>query len=171
MSFKQFCYYANLFWLCRVNDTAKLKREDWDHMVITPIQFHGHVIRKLSDWCSVVPDISIDAELPSLEVQLGPGDYSAIFSLMNSLGDGRPTAPPPDKGVDKGESDGGGEKGEKESKELESKEPEVPTNTKDATSSEVVKLLMKFRMKEVMVVIIFSSLLYLPSYLGCAPSK
>ena len=71
--------------------------EELGQMVIQPIRFHGHVIRKLSDWCSVVPDISIDAELPSLEVQLGPGDYSAILSLVNSLGDGRSTTPPSDK--------------------------------------------------------------------------
>ena len=128
---------------CRVNDTAKLKREDWDHMVITPIQFHGHVIRKLSGWCSVVPDFTIDAELPSLEVQLGPGDYSAIFSLISSLGDGKPTTPPSDKGEDKGEGDGGGEKEEEDLKER------TPHDTRDAASSSYVKLVMKFKMKEV----------------------
>ena len=57
-------------------DVKGFKIEELGQIVIQPIRFHGHVIRKLSDWCSVVPDISIDAELPSLEVQLGPGDYS-----------------------------------------------------------------------------------------------
>ena len=115
-------------------------------MIITPIQFHGHVIRKLSDWCSVVPDFSIDAELPSLDVQLGPGDYSAILSLMNSLSDGRPTTP-----ADLGEG-GDHAKEEKEEKGVESKASGVPTHTKDDTSSSYVKLLMKFRMKEVIFV-------------------
>ena len=110
-------------------------------MVIKPVQFHGHVIRKLSDWCSVVPDFIVDAELPSLEVQLGPGDYSAILSLMNSLSDGRSTTPPSDKR----ERENGGKDAEKD--ESESKEPEVSPNTK--YSSDGQKLLMKFRMKEV----------------------
>ena len=118
-----------------------LKTEDFSHSIIMPVQFHGHVIRKLSDWCSVVPDISIDAELPSLEVQLGPGDYSAILSFMNTLGDGRPTTPPSDKGEDDGE-----EKGEDL---LESKQMAIPLGSEDAASSDCVKLLMKFQMKEV----------------------
>ena len=118
------------------------KIEELGQMVIQPIRFHGHVIRKLSDWCSVVPDISIDAELPSLEVQLGPGDYSAILSLMNSLGDGRSTTPPSDKG--------GGEDGGKEGEEgSESKELVVTSVTKDSTSSGDQKLFIKFRMTEV----------------------
>ena len=71
-----------------------LKIEDLNQTIIQPVQFHGHVIRKLSDWCSVVPDISIDAELPSLEVQLRPGDYSAILSLVDSRWDGRSTTLP-----------------------------------------------------------------------------
>ena len=136
------------FALHRIEDTTRLKPEDLGHMIITPVQFHGHVIRKLSGWCSVVPDFTIDAELPSLEVQLGPGDYSAILSLMNSLSDGKPTTPPPDKGVDKGEGDGGGEKEEKEEEGSESKDTEAP-DASDAASSSYVKLLMKFSMKEV----------------------
>ena len=131
----------DIFWLCRVDDTTKLKREDWDHMIITPVQFHGHVIRKLSDWCSVVPDISIDAELPSLDVQLGPGDYSAILSLVNSLSDGQPTAPPANKG--KGGDDV--EEGEKAHDEG-NKDNEAFS---DAASNNYMKLLMRFKMKEV----------------------
>ena len=132
----------------RVKDVTKLKDEvDTDHAIIMPIKFHGHVIRKLSDWCSVVPDISIDAELPSLEVQLGPGDYSAMLSLMNSLGDGRPTTPPSNKG----EGDGGGEKEEKEEEGSKSKELELSLGTKGVAPStgSCVKLLMKFQMKKV----------------------
>ena len=132
------------FWLNRAKD---LKIEELNHMIIAPIQFHGHVIRKLSDWCSVVPDISIDAELPSLEVQLGPGDYSAILSLMNSLGDGKPTTPPSDKGED----DNVGDKGVKKEL-LESKERVITLDHKDATFSSV-KLLINFQMKKVRVLI------------------
>ena len=131
----------SLIILCRLKDTATLKTQDGSCMIIKPIEFHGHVIRKLSDWCSVVPDISIDAELPSLEVQLGPGDYSAILSLMNSLGDGKPTTPPSDKG-----EDDGGEKGEAE-KLLESKE--LPSDTKGARSNSYVKLSTHLKVKEV----------------------
>ena len=109
-------------------------------MIITPIQFHGHVIRKLSDWCNVVPYFSIDAELPSLDVQLGPGDYSAILSLMNTLSDGRPTI----AAADKGEGDGDA-KEEKENKGVGKKETDVSPTTKEAA----VTLLMKFHMKEV----------------------
>ena len=127
--------------MCRVNDASKLKREDWDHMIIEPIQFHGHVIRKLSDWCSVVPDFRVDAELPSLEVEIDPGDYSAIFSFMNSLSDGRSTTPPSNKR----EGEAVGEKGS------ERKLPVVSSDTKDSTSSDNQKLLMMFRMKEVAI--------------------
>ena len=132
---------------------TKLKDEvDTDHAIIMPIKFHGHVIRKLSDWCTVVPDISIDAELPSLEVQLGPGDYSAILSLMNSLGDGRPTTPPSDKGEDKGGSGDNGEKQEKVEEGSKSKELELSLGTKGVvipSTGSCVKLLMKFQMKKV----------------------
>ena len=118
---------------------TKLK-QDHDHVIVTPIEFHGRVIRKLSDWCSAVPDISIDAELPSLEVQLGPGDYSGILSLVNSLGDGQSTTPPSDKG---GNDDGGGKDSVFESKKL----PDVKSVELDASSN--VKLLLKFQMKQV----------------------
>ena len=110
-------------------------------MIITPIGFHGHVIRKLSDWCSAVPDISIDAELPSLEVQLGPGDYSSILSLVNSLGDGQSTTPPSDKEV------GGKVRGETE-KEIPEEET-LPLEVAATTSSSYVKLLTKLKVKEV----------------------
>ena len=121
------------------------KIEELGQAITKPIQFHGHVIRKLSDWCSVVPDISIDAELPSLEVQLGPGDYSAILSLMNSLSDGRSITP----SSDKREGEDGGEEGVKEGPE--SNKPVVSSDTKDSTSSDDMKLFIKFRMAEVMI--------------------
>ena len=101
-----------------------------------PVQFHGHMIRKLSSWCSVVPDISIDAELPSLEVQLGPGDYSAILSLMNSLSDGRSITPHSVGTID--------------SEEGKDEETVIPTTFSGATSSDYVKLSIKFQMKEVL---------------------
>ena len=113
-----------------------MKIEELNYTVVKPVQFHGHVIRKLSDWCNVVPDISIDAELPSLDIQLGPGDYSAILSLMNSLSDGRPTTPPADKG------EGG-------SVEDRSRESEEPSDMRDDTSRDYVNLLLKFQIKEV----------------------
>ena len=118
------------------------KIEELGQAITEPIQFHGHVIRKLSDWCSVIPDISIDAELPSLEVQLGPGDYSAILSLMNSLSDGRSTTP----SSDKKEGEDGGEKGEivEEIKQLE-----APSDMKGVGASSNVKFLVKFQMKKV----------------------
>ena len=113
-------------------------------MIITPIKFHGHVIRKLSDWCNVVPDISIDAELPSLDIQLGPGDYSAILSVVNSLSDGRPTAPPADMEV----GDDGREKGVTEEKGSNSKELEMLSDTKSDVRSHV-QLSVKFHMQKV----------------------
>ena len=114
-----------------------LNTSDRSHMIVTPIRFHGHVIRKLSDWCSVVPDISIDAELPSLDVQLGSGDYSAILSLVNSLSDGQPTTLPSNKS--EGEED----------VRSESNEMLVPVSTKGTDPKDPVKLLLKFQMKEV----------------------
>ena len=132
------------FHFLRISDAMMLKTEDCSHMIIKPIQFHCHVIRKLSDWCSVIPDISIDAELPSLEVQLGPGDYSAILSLMNSLSDGRSTTQQSIKGA----SDGG-EETKKVEVERKNEEIAIPTASNGATSSDHVKLFMKFQMKEV----------------------
>ena len=129
-----------IFLLFRTNNAMMFKPEDHSHMIIKPIRFHGHVIRKLSDWCSVVPDISIDAELPSLEVQLGPGDYSAILSLVNSLGDGRSTTPPSVKTE--------GEEGEVERK---NEEVAISIASSGAISSDRVKLSIKFQMKEVHV--------------------
>ena len=127
--------------ICRINDVTTLK-QDLGLAILRPIEFHGHVIRKLSDWCSAVPDISIDAELPSLEVQLGPGDYNGILSLVNSLGDGQPPTPPSDKG----ESDGEDREREKEVSEKET----LPLEEDAApTSSSYVKLLTKLKMKEV----------------------
>ena len=111
-------------------------------MIIKPVQFHGHVIRKLSGWCSVVPDIIVDAELPSLEVQLGPGDYSAILSLMNSLSDGRSITP----SSDKREGEGGSEDGEEKD---ESKSKEAPSESSGTASTSYEKILVKFSMKEV----------------------
>ena len=130
--------------LLRINNAMMLKTEDRSHMIIKPIQFHGHVMRKLSGWCSVVPDIIVDAELPSLEVQLGPGDYSAILTLMNSLSDGRSTTP----SSDKKEGEGGGEEGEMEGPESKKL---VVSNTKKFSSSDDLKLLIKFHMKEVAI--------------------
>eukprot|EP00731_Ephydatia_muelleri_P036267 Em0227g1a len=130
--------------LYKINNAMMLKTEDRSHMIIKPIQFHGHVMRKLSGWCSVVPDIIVDAELPSLEVQLGPGDYSAILTLMNSLSDGRSTTP----SSDKKEREGGGEEGEKEGPESKKL---VVSNTKKFLSSDDLKLLIKFHMKEVIL--------------------
>ena len=135
---------AMAFHFLRISDAMMLKTEDCSHMIIKPIQFHCHVIRKLSDWCSVIPDISIDAELPSLEVQLGPGDYSAILSLMNSLSDGRSTTQQSIKGA----SDGG-EETKKVEVERKNEEIAIPTASNGATSSDHVKLFMKFQMKEV----------------------
>eukprot|EP00731_Ephydatia_muelleri_P024526 Em0016g797a len=127
--------------LFKTSTAMMLKTEDRSHMIIKPIKFHGHVIRKLSGWCSVVPDISIDADLPSLEVQLSPGDYSAILSLMNSLSDGRSTTPSSDKET----SDGEGE-GDEGQVEAENGEIAIPPTSKD-----YVKLCMKFQMKEVIL--------------------
>ena len=126
-----------IFCLLRVNDAMMLRTEDRSHMIIKPIKFHGHVIRKLSDWCSVVPDISVDAELPSLEVQLCPGDYIAILSLMNSLSDGRSITPHSVKGTI-------------DSEEGKDEETVIPTTFSGATSSDYVKLSIKFQMKEVL---------------------
>ena len=134
----------------RVKDVTKLKKGNWDHVILQPVQFHGHVIRKLSDWCSVVPDISIDAELPSLKVQLGPGDYNAILSLMNSLSDGRSTVT---KRVGGGEGGEGGEEvgeeGEKKEKALNIKQRKASCDINDGASNSCVKLFLKFHMNEV----------------------
>ncbi|KAL5484368.1 hypothetical protein EMCRGX_G020849 [Ephydatia muelleri] len=131
--------------LFQIKDVKGFNIEELGQSITKPIQFHGHVIRKLSDWCSVIPDISIDAELPSLEVQLGPGDYSAILSLMNSLSDGRSITP----SSDKREGEDGGEEGVKEGPE--SNKPVVSSDTKDSTSSDDMKLFIKFRMAEVVL--------------------
>ena len=120
---------------------SELKQDRFDHAIIRPIEFHGHVIRKLSDWCSAVPDISIDAELPSLEVQLGPGDYSSILSLVNSLGDGQSTTLSYNEELD-------GKVREETEKEITEKE-ESSLESTTTTSSSGVKLLTKLKVKEV----------------------
>ena len=39
-----------------------------DHVILKPLVFCGHVTRRLSDWCSVIPAVDVTAELEAVEV-------------------------------------------------------------------------------------------------------
>lgn len=40
-----------------------------EHEIVKPLEFQGQVIRKLSDWCDVVPLVDVRARLEAMEVQ------------------------------------------------------------------------------------------------------
>jgi len=77
-----------------------------DRVILKPLVFCGHVTRKLSDWCSVIPAIDVTAELEAVEVcvcvcdlndvplqvSFSPEDFQAVMSVVDSINDGRKEA-------------------------------------------------------------------------------
>lgn len=39
-----------------------------DNVILKPLEFKGHVDRRLSDWCTSVPIVSVSAELEAVQV-------------------------------------------------------------------------------------------------------
>ena len=69
--------YTNLITLYlythRVDDLQKQKQKEEqassdEHLILKPLTFEGHVVHRLSDWCTVIPLVDVVAKLETVEV-------------------------------------------------------------------------------------------------------
>ena len=50
-----------------------------EHVILKPLKFEGHVTRRLSGWCIVIPAVDVGAKLETIEVCVATGHGSNLF--------------------------------------------------------------------------------------------
>jgi hypothetical protein len=55
------------------------------HALLWPLQFKGQITRRLSDWCTTVPSISISCELQRIQMQFSPLDYQDMMCVLQDI--------------------------------------------------------------------------------------